>query len=92
MPLIKTIESKMRETAPDLHRSLAASGKLKAALREARDALEDQVVSTYQAQRMAEKWDALGPMECARKMEMARSMAMEAALAELEFPQGQTSA
>jgi hypothetical protein len=86
------VKDALKEKAPQLYRSLSASGKLNETAQELADQISSQVVTLTQAQRAKEKWDQLGPVACAAKMKMADSINLELVLAQmLEFPQDETS-
>lgn len=81
----------LKAKAPALHADLAKSGKLAEFLAETADEISSQVVSMTQAQRIKEKWDSLGSMECAARIVQADAMNREIVLAQmLEFPQDTT--
>jgi uncharacterized protein YjgD (DUF1641 family) len=82
----------LKEKAPGLHRDLQAGGRLAEFVQERAEEMQAQIVSMTQAQRAKEKWDRLGPMECAAKMKQADALNREIVFSEmLEFPQDETS-
>jgi hypothetical protein len=92
MTLQATIEAAMKERAPTLHRDLKAAGKLTAHVRDLAAQINSQVVDAVMAQRLAKKWDRLPPMELAKQMKGAETVAREIALSEaLQFPPDGTS-
>ena len=92
MQTITLVKDAIKEKAPALYRSLAASGQLNEYAQDLADQISSQVVTLTQAQRIKEGWDKLGPVECAARMRMASSLNREAVLADLlEFPQDETS-
>jgi len=92
MQSIQLVKLAIKDKAPSLHRQLSESGKLVEYARDLADQISSAVVDLTQEQRLREKWDKLGPMECAGKMKMAAALNREIALAQaLEFPQDETS-
>lgn len=92
--LTQTIETAMRNQAPDLHADLKASGKLGQYLRATAEQVSGEGVAGAMAMRHQQGWDKqnLSPVQMAAKLAAARSSAMESALAEaLQFPQAETS-
>jgi hypothetical protein len=90
--LARTVEQALKDKAPKLHASLAASGELKRFAQDTADEISSATVDSVMEQRLREKWDDLGPMECAAKMRTAAALHREVALAEaLEFPPDETS-
>lgn len=86
------VKEAIKDKAPKLHAELLAGGKLDKYAQELASQISSEVVSLTQQQRMLERWDKLGPMECAARMKTAASLAQEAVLAELlEFPQDENS-
>ena len=75
------------EPSPTLYRRLAASGDLDEFVMTRAEEISDAVGTMTQEQRLKEKWDKLGPVECAARLQTAASMNREVVLAEmLEFP------
>lgn len=92
MQIHDLIKAAMRDKAPQLHAQLTAKGKLTEHVKELADQVAEQTVTLTQADRVREKWDKLGPMECAKKLRMASALNHETALANaLEFPLDETS-
>lgn len=92
MAMIQTVLLAIKDKAPALHKSLAASGKLNEYAQELADQISSEVVSMTQEDRIRNNWDKLGPMVCASKMKVAASLNQEQVLAEmLDFPQDETS-
>jgi hypothetical protein len=79
--LVRTLAAGLKAQHPDLPDADRAR-----LAREQADAISSTVVTTVQEQRRAEKWDRLGPMECAARMRTAEAMALEAAIAEALEP------
>jgi hypothetical protein len=81
------VKTALREKSPELYKALESSGDLNEFVMDLADQISSEVVTLTQAQRLREKWDKLGPMECAGKMKMADALNMEIVLDEmLEFP------
>ena len=77
----------MKDRAPALYADLESSGKLTSFVKDRAEEIASQIVSMTQNQRISEKWDSLGPMECAARIKQADSMNREIVLSEmLEFP------
>jgi hypothetical protein len=92
MQTIQLVKTAMKEKAPALHAQLTAAGTLNEYAQELADQISDQSVTMTQADRVREKWDDLGPMECAAMMRTARALNREKAIEQaLEFPQDETS-
>ena len=87
MSMQKLVRAALKDKSPTLYRRLAASGELDEFVTTRAEEISDAVVSMTQEQRLKEKWDRLGPVECAARMQTATSMNREIVLAEmLEFP------
>ena len=80
-PLVKTLAAGLKAQHPDLPDAERARMAAEMA-----DQVSSTAVSAVQEQRRAEKWDRLGPMECAARMRTAEAMALEAAIAEALEP------
>ena len=92
MQTVNLVKAALKETAPGLHRKLVQSGGLNEYVQTLAEEISSRVVTLTQAQRAREKWDRLGPMECAARMKMADALHLEMVLAEaLEFPRDETS-
>lgn len=92
MTMFQTVKLAIKDKSPSLYASLQSSGKLTEYARDLADQINSEVVSLTQEQRLKQRWDDLGPMECAAQMKTAASLNQEAVLAELlEFPQDETS-
>ena len=90
--LTQTIELALKDKQPDLHASLKASGKLRQYAEDLAQEIGSQAVDLTMEQRLAEKWDDLGPMESAARMRTAQSINRETLLAlALESPPDETS-
>jgi hypothetical protein len=88
MPNEKLVRQALKEKSPTLYRRLAESGELDEFVTTRAEEISDAVVSMTMEQRRKEKWDRLGPVECAEKLEVASALNREIVLAEmLEFPQ-----
>ena len=89
----KMVLQALKDKAPDLHKELMESGKLKGFVRERAE--EIAALTTTLAHQMADKQGYAkteDPMERARIMNGVLPMAREVVLAEqLEFPQDETS-
>ena len=91
MTLHQTVTLAIKDKAPELFRQLTAKGELNQYVKDLVELISTQTVDLTQAQRIKEKWDKLGPMECAAKMKMAAALNKEIAMADLlEFPQEDT--
>jgi hypothetical protein len=78
----------LKEKNPALHRQMQSAGTLNEFAQERAEAIKSEIVTMTQAQRIKEKWDRLGPMECAAKMKMADAINREIVHSEmLSFPQ-----
>lgn len=92
MALQTTVELALKDKAPKLHAALKADGKLGQYVADLASQISSETVSLTQEQRARQKWDRLGPLECAAKMRTAQVLNREAAMAHLlEFPQDETS-
>ena len=92
MGMIQTVQLAIKDKAPDLFKQLTDKGQLHQYAADLADQISTVTVDLTQAQRLKEKWDKLGPMECAAKMKMAAALNKEIAMADLlEFPQDETS-
>lgn len=92
MAMVQTVEAAIKDKAPALHKQLAASGALREYVQDLSSQISSVTVDLTQAQRLREKWDDLGAIECAAKMRMAAALNREVAMAEvLQFPQDETS-
>lgn len=93
MALSKTVDLALKDQAPELHAELAKAGSLRQYVDDLSSQISSASVTATQEQRLREKWDNLGSVECAAKMRAAQSLHLEAALADLlQFPQDGTSA
>ena len=92
MPMIQTVLLAIKDKAPALHKSLAASGKLNAYAQELADQINQATVDLTMEDHKRNRWDKLDPMERAAKMNSAKAINREVAMAQvLEFPQDETS-
>lgn len=92
MPMIQTVLLAIKDKAPALHKSLAASGKLNGYAQELADQINSETVSMTMEDHRRNRWDKLDPMARAAKMNAAKAINREAAMAQvLEFPQDETS-
>lgn len=92
MPLHQTVELALKDKAPELHAQLVAQGGLRQYVADLTSQISSEIATRTQEARAANKWDSLGPMECARRMQGAQALIREEALATmLEFPQAGTS-
>lgn len=92
MQTINLVREALKHKAPALYKSLSDSGELIPYIKDLAEQINSEVVTLTQAQRRREKWDKLGPMECAAKMKMADALNMEIVQNDLlEFPQDETS-
>ncbi len=92
MGMIQTVLAALKDKAPALHQQLTDKGELKAYAAGLAEQISSEAVDLTQKQRLREKWDKLGPMECAAKMKMAHALNLETVMADLlEFPQDETS-
>ena len=87
MSMQSLVKAALKDKSPTLYRRLAASGDLDEFVMTRAEEISDAVGTMTQEQRLKEKWDKLGPVECAARLQTAASMNREVVLAEmLEFP------
>lgn len=87
MPNEKLVRLALKDKSPTLYRRLAERRELDEFVTTRAEEISDAVVSMTQEQRLKEKWDRLGPVECAARLQTAAALNREIVLAEmLEFP------
>ncbi len=92
MGMVQTVLLALKDKAPALHQQLADKGEVKAFVADLAEQISSQAVDLTQQQRLQQKWDKLGALECAAKMKMAHALNLETVMADLlEFPQDETS-
>lgn len=92
MEMRQLVKAALEDKNPKLYKALKAEGTLNEYVAEIAKEASSQIVTLTQAQRMKEKWDKLGPMECAARIRAADAENLRVVMADLlEFPQDETS-
>jgi hypothetical protein len=82
MRLLNRVKEAMRHKVPRAYDRLSHEGTLDVFASEMAETIASKVVTNVMAQRQAERWDSLGPLECAARMQHADVIQTDLALIE----------
>lgn len=86
------VKQAIKEKAPELHKSLQASGQLNQYATDLSDQMRLEVNSLAMQDHQQHRWDKLDPLERAKNLNMAKALHRETVLSQmLELPQDGTS-
>jgi hypothetical protein len=81
------VKAALKDKSPTLYRRLAESKELDGFVTTRAEEIVSAILSMTQEQRLKEKWDKLGPVECAELIQVNAALNRAIVLAEmLEFP------
>ena len=87
MSMQNLVRAALKEKSPTLYRRLAESKELDEFVMTRAEEIVSAILSMTQEQRLKEKWDKLGPVECVELIQVNDALNREIVLAEmLEFP------